>query len=255
MLTEILNSKQLEVQKLKKTEINSERKAVSGTFIEALQNHRESPALIAEVKKASPSKGIIRHDFQPVKIAKEYEEAGAACLSVLTDGPFFQGSLHYLEEIRKNTSLPLLRKDFIIDERQIEESVIYGADAILLIAAAMPAERLRLLYEHAESSGLDVLVEVHSLEELKSVTAEFSPSLIGINNRDLNTFHTDLATTFSLLPHMPEGVLIVSESGIVSSDDVSRLKASGVGAMLVGETLMRSENINSAVSSLYGYAD
>jgi indole-3-glycerol phosphate synthase len=253
LLTEILKNKKLEVEKLKNKKVYSERKGTAGTFIEALQKHRDSPALIAEVKKASPSKGIIRDDFDPVKIAKEYEEAGAACLSVLTDGPFFHGSLHYLEEIRKNTSLPLLRKDFIIDERQIEESVIYGADAILLIAAAMPAERLRFLHEQAESAGLDVLVEVHSLLELKNITAEFSPPLIGINNRDLHTFHTDLSTTFSLLPHMPEGAVIVSESGIVSCDDVSRLKASGVDAMLVGETLMRAENIKRAVERLYGH--
>ncbi|MFC7370517.1 indole-3-glycerol phosphate synthase TrpC [Fictibacillus iocasae] len=252
LLTEILKRKNDEIEALKRKDRHATNETKRRGFAAALRNNSSSPALIAEVKKASPSKGIIRQNFDPVQIAKDYEKSGAACLSVLTDEQFFQGSLNYLKEIRKFTSIPLLRKDFIIDEAQIEESLHYGADAILLIAAAMPASRLRCLHERAERAGLDVLVEVHSAQELKTITAELSPTLIGINNRNLNTFHTDLNTTFELRPLIPPDSIIVSESGIRSFEDVQKLQSAGIDAMLVGETLMRSPDVCEAVRRLYG---
>jgi indole-3-glycerol phosphate synthase len=203
--------------------------------------------LIAEIKKASPSAGVIRPDFDPVQIAREYEQAGAHCLSVLTDEQFFQGSLEFLRAIRREVRLPLLRKDFLIDERQILESVEWGADAVLLIVAILDDRRLRRFHDLASAAGLAVLVEVHDELELdRALTA--GARLIGVNNRDLRTFSVDLATTERLAERLLaarpasgcEPVLLVAESGIHTRQDVERLARCGAGAVLVGESLMRS---------------
>jgi len=206
---------------------------------------RGSVALIAEVKKASPSAGVIRADFDPVKIAKEYEAAGASCLSVLTDEKFFQGSLDYLKQIRAAVKLPLLRKDFIIDERQILEAVKWGADAILLIVAILSNGELKRFHDLATEAGLAALVEVHDEAELERALA-IDARLIGVNNRDLKTFTVDLATTERLAAkafaaRTGDDVLLVAESGIHTRADVQRVAKSGASAILVGESLMRGD--------------
>lgn len=207
--------------------------------------------LIAEVKKASPSKGVIREDFDPMKIAVAYEEAGAACLSVLTEQKYFQGSLDYLGMIRRAVGLPLLRKDFIIDEYQIFETRAAGADAVLLIAACLERRQLEDFIGTAAGIGLDVLVESHTYKELdKSLLA--GAMLVGINNRDLSTFTVSLQTTFDLLKDVPEDRIVVSESGIKTRDDVVKLQGAGVNAVLVGETLMREKDIGKKVRELLG---
>jgi indole-3-glycerol phosphate synthase len=201
----------------------------------------ESPsvAIIAEAKKASPSKGVIQPDFDPVRIARNYRDGGAHCLSVLTDVDFFQGSLSYIPLVREVVALPVLRKDFIIDPMQIEEAGAVGADAILLIAAILDVDQLRDFRLHAESLGMDVLVEVHDERELDDALQAES-RLIGINNRNLNDFSVSLETTFRLLPKIPQGIPVVSESGIASAADMHRLREAGVKAALIGESLMRA---------------
>jgi indole-3-glycerol phosphate synthase len=214
-------------------------------------------ALIAEVKKASPSAGVICKEFDPVRIAKEYEAAGASCLSVLTDEKFFQGSLDYLRQIRAAVKLPLLRKDFIIDERQILEAIEWGADAILLIAAILDDARLRRFHDLALEAGLAVLVEVHDAAELERALAA-GARLIGVNNRDLKTFNVDLATTERLAAKLFASPaagsqaerLLVAESGIHTRADVARLAQCGAGAILVGESLVRTGNIAGKVREL-----
>jgi len=227
-------------------------------FISALKNPRiGNLGLIAEVKKASPSMGVICHDFDPVRIAKEYEAAGASCLSVLTDEQFFQGSLDYLRQIRAAVKIPLLRKDFIIDERQILEAIEWGADAILLIVAILTDEQLVKFHGLAIEAGLAVLVEVHDEAELERVL-KFSPALIGVNNRDLKTFKVDLATTERLAaklfssPATRHSSLLVAESGIHTRADVERVKKCGAGAILVGESLVKQGNIGAKVRELLG---
>ncbi len=207
--------------------------------------------LIAEVKKASPSKGVIREDFHPVEIAKVYADSGAACLSVLTEGKYFQGKLEYLGAIRKAVGLPLLRKDFIIDEYQIFEARAAGADAILLIAACLERQQIEDLLGVARELGLDVLVESHTYKELdKSLLA--GASLVGINNRDLSSFTVDLQTTLDLLKDIPDDRIVVSESGIKSRHDVLKLQQAGADAVLVGESLMREKDIGKKVKELLG---
>ncbi len=216
-------------------------------------------ALIAEVKKASPSAGIIRPDFDPASIARIYEKGGADCLSVLTDEKFFQGSLTYLREIRAAVSLPLLRKDFIIDARQILEAIEWGADAILLIVAILSDEQLKSFLTLAESAGLAALVEVHDEEELDRAVAA-GAGIIGVNNRDLKTFKVDLATTERLAQRFrqrhggsaPHQCTIVAESGIHSRTDMGRLRSAGASAVLVGESLMRENDIGSKMAELLG---
>jgi indole-3-glycerol phosphate synthase len=221
-------------------------------FIAALKNPRRGDiALIAEVKKASPSAGVICKDFDPVKIAKEYEAAGASCLSVLTDELFFQGSLDYLRQIRAAVKIPLLRKDFIIDERQILEAIEWGADAILLIVAILTDEQLAKFHSLAVDAGLAVLVEVHDEEELEHAL-KISPALVGVNNRDLKNFSVDLATTEKLAKKILMGEILVAESGIHSRADVERLKKCGAKAILVGESLMKNGDIKAKVSELLG---
>jgi indole-3-glycerol phosphate synthase len=227
-------------------------------FIAALKNPRVGNiGLIAEVKKASPSMGVICKDFDPVRIAKEYEAAGASCLSVLTDEKFFQGSLDYLRQIRAAVKLPLLRKDFIIDERQILEAVEWGADAILLIVAILTDAQLAKFHSLAVEAGLAVLVEVHDEEEMERAL-KISPALIGVNNRNLKTFKVDLATTEQLAaklfssPVTRHSSLLVAESGIHSRADVERLKKCGAGAILVGESLVKQGDIGAKVRELIG---
>jgi len=207
-------------------------------FVAALRHPKHGPmALIAEVKKASPSAGVICADFDPVRIAREYEASGAACLSVLTDEKFFQGSLDYLRKIRAAVSLPLLRKDFIIDERQILEAVENGADAILLIVRILTDEQLGRFHSLAVEAGLAALVEVHDEAELERALA-VNAGLIGINNRNLDNFTVDLETTARLAAKITNK-LIVAESGLHTAADVERVRRAGAGAILVGESLLR----------------
>ena len=221
-------------------------------FISALKNPRGDIALIAEIKKASPSAGIICKDFDPVKIAKEYEAAGASCLSVLTDEKFFQGSLDYLRQIRAAVKIPLLRKDFIIDERQILEAIEWGADAILLIVAILSDDQLRKFHTLAVEAGLAGLVEVHDEEELNRAL-KISPALLGVNNRNLKNFQVDLATTEKFATQIiKSGSLLVAESGIHSRADVERVQKCGAAAILVGESLVKQGDIGAKVRELLG---
>jgi len=207
--------------------------------------------LIAEVKKASPSKGVIRQDFDPVRIAAMYQEAGATCLSVLTEKKYFQGSLEYLGAIRKAVGLPLLRKDFIVDEYQVFEARAAGADAVLLIAACLDRSQMEDYLGVAGSLGLDVLVESHTMKELDA-SLHAGARIVGINNRDLASFTVSLQTTFDLLKDIPDDRIVVSESGIKTRDDVMRLEKAGVDAVLVGESLMREKDIGKKVRELLG---
>ena len=206
-------------------------------------------ALIAEIKKASPSAGIIRADFDPVQIALTYERHGAACLSVLTDEHFFQGHLDFLRAVRQAVTIPVLRKDFIIDRYQVVEARAAGADCILLIAECLDDCHLRDLYYYASELGMESLIEIYDPENLDRVL-KLDPALVGVNNRDLRTFVIDLDHTLSLAPRLTPSTLLVSESGIKTRRDVDRLKACGAHAMLVGETLMRSADIGQAVDEL-----
>jgi indole-3-glycerol phosphate synthase len=196
-------------------------------------------AIIAEAKKASPSKGVIQPDFDPVRIARNYADGGAHAMSVLTDVDFFQGSLDYIPLVRNTVDLPVLRKEFIIDPLQIEEASVFGADAILLIAAILETRQMEEFRLQAEEAGMDVLVEVHDEGELERALAAGS-RLIGVNNRNLKDFSVDLNTTFRLQREMPPDIPLVSESGISSREDMVRLKEAGITAALIGESLMRS---------------
>jgi indole-3-glycerol phosphate synthase len=209
------------------------------------------PGLIAEVKKASPSAGLIRPDFDPVTIARHYEVAGATCLSVLTDEHFFQGHLDYLRDIRQIVRIPVMRKEFIIDRYQIAEARVAGADCVLLIAECLDDVQLHDLYGYARSLGMDVLIELYDLENVPRVLAT-GTKLLGINNRDLRTFVTSLEHTFTVKKLVPDDVLLVSESGIGTHADILRLRSEGIGAVLVGESLMRQSDIGVAVRTLMG---
>jgi indole-3-glycerol phosphate synthase len=208
------------------------------------------PAVIAEIKKASPSKGVIREDFRPAQIAGSYQRGGATCLSVLTDRDFFQGGDDCLEEARAACDLPVLRKDFTIDPYQVVEARAIGADAVLLIVAALEDDRMRELADAAAEVGVDVLVEVHNRDELERALVLSTP-LVGINNRDLHTFETRLETTLDLLPHIPAGRLVVTESGIHTRDDVARMRAANVQAFLVGEAFMRADEPGEKLRELF----
>lgn len=217
-------------------------------FAAALREH-PGPAIIAEVKKASPSRGIIRADFDPVAIAGIYEECGAACISVLTDEPYFQGRDEYLVEIRSQVTLPVLRKDFMLDEYQIYESRALGADCILLIMAALDDITARKLHDLARSLGMAVLAEVHDAQELKRALA-LSPAMIGVNNRDLKTLNVDLRTSHRLAGEIPAGTLKIAESGIGDFKAIQDLQSAGYAAFLVGESLMRETDIAAAFKNL-----
>lgn len=209
------------------------------------------PAVIAEIKRASPSKGLLRAAFDPAAIAASYAEAGATCLSVLTDRPFFQGAPEFLPAARDACTMPVLRKEFIIDEYQIVESRALGADAVLLIVAALDDARLAALEACAFRHGMDVLVEVHDAAELARALSLSTP-LIGINNRDLRTFGVSLHTTLELLPRIPADRIVVTESGIVAQRDVAQMRRHGVNAFLVGEAFMRAPDPGAALTALFG---
>jgi len=239
ILDKIIDQKKNEVALLKGRSF----KPLSGpkrSFLEAVRKS-DKLSVIAEIKKASPSKGLICKNFEPVKIAKNYEAGGASAVSVLTDERFFQGKIDYLINARDSISIPVLRKEFIIDIIQIEQSAAVGADALLLIAAALDTIQLRDLFQASVELNIDPLIEVHSAEELDKVM-KLEPSLIGINNRDLNSFKTDINTTLDLIKIIPEKVAVVSESGIFSHEQALKLKKTGVSAILVGESLMRNSD-------------
>jgi indole-3-glycerol phosphate synthase len=222
-------------------------------FVGALRRRIESgePAVIAEIKRSSPSKGVLRADFEPAAIARSYATNGAACLSVLTDATFFQGAPDHVRAARAACGLPILRKDFVVDPYQVFEARAMGADCILLIVAALDTARMIDLERTAHSLGLAVLVEVHDAEELARATALATP-LVGINNRNLRTFETTLDTTLDLLPQVPSGRLVITESGILRAADVARMRASGVNAFLVGEAFMRAADPGAALAALFG---
>ena len=207
-------------------------------------------AVIAEVKKASPSKGVLREHFVPAEIAASYERGGAACLSVLTDRQFFQGSAAYLQEARNACALPVLRKDFIVDAYQVFEARAMGADCILLIAACLDGALMAYLEAQAHALGMAVLVEVHDAKELDSAL-RLKTQLVGVNNRNLRSFEVSLDTTLALLPQLPPERLLVTESGIRAPADVQRMRAAGVHAFLVGEAFMRAPDPGAALSSLF----
>ncbi len=231
---------------------DAEQGAPARDFVGALRATiaQGRPAVIAEIKRASPSKGLIRVDFDPAAIARSYEEGGAACLSVLTDQQFFRGALAFLEEARRVCRLPVLRKDFMVDPYQVYEARAAGADAILLIVAALEGGRLRDLEALAHELGLAVLVEVHDGPELDRALALASP-LVGINNRNLRTFETALTTTLELLPRIPEGRLVVTESGILAREDVVLMRSHGDDAFQVGEAFMRAANPGRALEAFF----
>jgi indole-3-glycerol phosphate synthase len=226
-------------------------------FLAALKAACRKPAVIAEVKKASPSKGVIREDFDPVAIAQGYAAGGASCLSVLTDKQFFQGGFEVLVQVRQVVDLPLLCKDFILSPYQLYQARAAGADAALLIAAILTDADMAYLLKVARALGLTVLVEVHDAAELERVLALDGVQLIGINNRNLATFETDLATTEQLTERYGEqirakGCLLVSESGLFSRDDLDRVQSAGADAVLVGESLMRQSDVTTALETLIG---
>ena len=243
-LEEILGAKREEIERLRPRRDELHRTALLRNdirgFASALDRGEGKLALIAEVKKASPSAGVIVESFDPVAIAKNYARAGVEAISVLTDEQFFQGHLDYLQLIRETVPQPLLRKDFVLDPVQIMEAAVAGADAILLIVAALRQEQLVALLETASLYQLDALVEVHTLAELDRAL-ETDARLIGINNRNLATFEVDLGVTERLSEQVPQEILLVSESGIRTAEDLARIKACGVDAVLIGEALMRGQ--------------
>ena len=230
-------------------EVRAAAEAAAPTRGFAAAVKRGKPAVIAEMKKASPSRGVIREHFDPTTIAASYEAAGAACLSVLTDETFFQGADEHLAKAKAAARLPALRKDFVIDEYQVFEARNLGADCILLIAAVLDPAHISSLSGIAGELGLDVLVEVHSVRELDALRS--APALLGINNRDLRTFDTSLETTLSLLARVPEGTTVVTESGIRTRKDVRRMRDAGVDAFLVGEAFMRASDPGHALRELF----
>ena len=255
-LTEILATKAAEVAERRKSRSVAALDAVDGGPVRGFAAALEAKiaaggfGLIAEIKKASPSKGLIRNDFNPAEHARAYAAGGAACLSVLTDAPWFQGHEEYLIAARTACDLPVLRKDFMIDPWQVAEARSIGADAILVIVAALDDGAMREIEAAAFERGMDVLVEVHDEAELDRALAQLRSRLIGVNNRDLRTFETDLAVTERLATLVPPGTLLVGESGIATHADCRRLAAGGVHAFLVGESLMRQSDVTAATKAL-----
>ena len=232
---------------------DAESRVLTRDFVGALRAKIAAgkPAVIAEIKKVSPSKGVLRADFVPADIAQSYAEFGAACLSVLTDQQFFQGSIDHLKQARASCSLPVLRKDFIVDAYQVYESRVMGADCILLIAACLDDAQMKSFEALAMSLDMAVLVEVHDAAELARALQLITP-LIGINNRNLNTFEVSVNTTLSLMSHVPKDRLLVTESGIASQEDVQRLRNAHVNTFLVGEAFMRADEPGMALAELFG---
>jgi len=256
-----------EICAAKRAEVAVRKRQATLADLESAAGHQSAPrgfehnlrnaaqtgfALIAEIKRASPSKGLIREDFRPADHAAEYEAGGAACLSVLTDAPYFQGHEDYLVAAREACDLPVLRKDFMVDPWQCAEARAIGADAILIIVAALEKAQMVEIEAAAIERGMDVLVEVHDETELETAASVLDSMLIGINNRDLRSFETSLATTERLAPLAPANALLIGESGISKHDDLDRLAESGVRAFLVGESLMRSDKIAAATRRLIG---
>ncbi|MBA2942289.1 indole-3-glycerol phosphate synthase TrpC [Paenibacillus sp. CGMCC 1.16610] len=256
-LDKIVATKRTEVEAMSSFSIAQAEKTISEMpsclgFEKALTTRKNrAMGLVAEVKKASPSKGLIREDFDPVLLASSYQRAGADCISVLTDVDYFQGSNAYLKAVRQAVNVPLLRKDFTIDPKQIYEARLIGADAILLIAAILTTDQMKQYLKLASDLGLDALVEVHDREELERAL-ELDTQLIGINNRNLKTFVTDLKTTEELIQYIPAGKTIVSESGISSVQDMAYLQQIGSQAVLIGEHFMRQPVVEQAVHDLMG---
>lgn len=258
ILKKIVAEKWRELEQLKekkplvKLEAEIKDLAVCRGFTAALRScqRQKRPGVIAEIKKASPSKGVIREHFDPVEIAHSYEQSGAACLSVLTDVSFFQGANEYLVAAREAVKLPVIRKDFMVDEYQIYESRSLGADCILLIASVLSAEKMGQLNRLARDLGMDVLIEVHDKFEAETALA-LAPDILGINNRNLRTFEVSLKTTFDLLEMLPAGVMAVTESGIKTRDDVEEMQKAGVNSFLVGEAFMREQEPGKKLKALF----
>jgi indole-3-glycerol phosphate synthase len=256
VLDRIVSSKRDEIAAARRQlpEAEVERRAVAATpprdFLAALRS-ASGMAVIAEVKRASPSAGVLRADFDPAAIAAAYERHGAACVSVLTDGPFFQGSLDHLRAVRAAVSLPILRKDFLLERYQVLEARAAGADAVLLIAEILDDTTLRSLLNEARGLGMAALVELYEPANLPRVLAA-GARLVGVNNRDLRTFATRLEHTLELAKEVPQEVCLVSESGVRTGADVARLRAAGVRAVLVGETLMRAADVGTVLKELTG---
>lgn len=262
ILEEIVWHKEKEVEQLRETTPLLELRKQAPTappvrnFAEALRHGKTQPAVIAEVKKASPSKGVIREDFDPVAIAQSYQHGGASCISVLTDQKFFQGSFDYLRQIRDVVEVPLLCKDFIIYPYQIYWARIYGADAILLIAAILSDKDLQYFLKITQGLGMTALIEVHTLEELDRVLSLEGVTLVGINNRNLEDFSVDLQTTCELLGSRgnllhDRGILVVSESGLYTSTDLNQVYQAGARAVLIGESLMKQDDPGQGIVNLF----
>ena len=237
-----------ELELLKRIDLQTPPRGFVAELNARMQN--KTPAVIAEIKKASPSKGVICADFVPARIARSYAAAGAACLSVLTDVSFFQGADEYMQEARQVVDLPVLRKDFVVDAYQVYEARSLGADCVLLIVAILSPAKLASLYQLAVDLGMDVLIEVHDQQELEQAL-RVSPTLVGINNRDLRDFSVNLQTTYQLLDGLPAEVRVVTESGISQRSDVAAMLAHGVYGFLVGEAFMRQENPGAGLQALF----
>ena len=258
ILNKILDTKRAEVAQAKQqksmSDLHAEIAAQSPArdFVGSIRAKiaQGLPAVIAEIKKASPSKGVIRADFHPAQIAQSYQQGGAACLSVLTDQEYFQGSPDYLKQARVACALPVLRKDFMIDEYQVAEARAMGADCILLIAAALPLAQMQALEAAAQALGLAVLVEVHNAEEL-DMALQLNTPLLGINNRNLRTFEVSLQTTLDLLPRIPQSRIVVTESGIFTAQDVALMRQHAVHTFLVGEAFMRQAEPGAELAKVF----
>lgn len=258
VLTRICNDKQEHIEKKKYETPLKDIKSMSydidlkSNFISNIRTKSKTDlALIAEIKKASPSGGVIRPDFNPEIISKAYEDAGASCLSVLTDAPYFQGDDAYIQIVKNSCSLPVLRKDFMLDPYQIYESKVLGADCVLLIVAALTDMQYEDLYGTAKECGLDVLTEIHNLEELERALRAES-EMIGVNNRNLKTLDVNIETSLDLYSHIPDTVLAISESGLYAHDDLVKLQAIGYKGFLVGESLIKQDDIKIATQKLLG---
>jgi indole-3-glycerol phosphate synthase len=254
ILSKIIEEKRREIDRAQKQlPLNELKEKASGIYIKSAFkkniSRRGHVNLIAEIKKSSPSKGLIRADFDPIRIALTYQASGASAISVLTDERFFDGRLEYLKQVKERVTIPVLRKDFIIDEYQIYESLVNGADALLLIAQILTQEELTKYLNLTKELGMDALVEVHNEEDVEKAVNS-NAAIIGINNRDLANFDVDISTTQRLIRLIPDTKIIVSESGIETYEQVMFLKSLGVNSVLIGETLMRSENIGEKVREL-----